>query len=144
MAFTFDTAAFPDVRAVIGQDIDDVILPDTTLARSIYQGEAERFILRVLPQPGQHTGVYAAAAQYIATLYLAYLVAPTLKTVTSERFAGGSISYGNVDYEALAKRLLEMANSRVADILNATGTTPDTSPGTAFFTKAPRDFSGHW
>lgn len=124
MAFVIPTESFPDVRAAIGlADIDAVTLPDSVLMSDVYKGEAERFIMRQLTAVQYSNVDYADEALYAAVLYMASLVTPKLRVVQSERIAGGSISYANVNLEAIAERLEQQAKDRVADIQLALGST---------------------
>ncbi len=135
MAFEFDTSLFPDVRAAIGLDVDEVNVPDSQLALAVYKTETERFIERNLTE-AQYTGDYADDAAYIATMYMASLVVPTLRVVEGERFPGGSITYAKTDLEGIAARLLASANARIGDITIVPGTT--LAENLNFFGKARR------
>lgn len=133
--YVFNTALFPNVRAAIGLDLDEVNLPDSTLALPVYTEETERFINRSLTE-AQRADPYADDADYIATLYMASLLVPTLRVVEGERFPGGSITYAKTDLTAIAARLLASANARIADITAVPGTS--LAENTNFFRKARR------
>lgn len=122
MPYTFNQDRFTDVRAAIGLDVDIRSLPDEVLALNIYQGEAERYIERNLTQTQWEAKV--EEAEYASALYLASLVVPNLRVVTKENIVGGSMTYANVDLQAIAKDLRDRAAGRVNDIIEAQGGTP--------------------
>lgn len=138
MAYTFDPANYPSVRASIGLDVDATIVPDTTLGLAVYKGEAERYIERTLTEAQYTNPAWADEAHYAATLYLAALIVPTLRVVQSERIAGGNLTYASVNLEAIAARLREQAAARLAEIQAATGDGADTTPAPHFFGVASR------
>lgn len=114
--FVLHSSYYPSVRAAISVDVDDVSLPDTTIALAIYKGEAERFVMRGLSE-AQYTHVdYVDDASHAAVLYLASLLIPALPVVVSERIAGGNVTYQTVDQEQRIADLQEMANDRINDI----------------------------
>jgi len=139
MAYEFPDNRYNDVRSVIGLDITSAILPDDVLALPTFEGEAERFIEKYLTSDQYENPDYTSQVDTAAVYYLASLAAPTIPEVSSERIAGGSITYKNVDRMKQA----EILKSRAVDILGeidvATGeSAAATNPN--IFTVAPRRY----
>jgi hypothetical protein len=125
MAFVFDTTRFPDVRAAIGLDIDEAMLPDSTLALPIYKSATERYINENLT--ATQVTAKPELAQYAASLYLASLVVPSLRFVQSERIVGGNISYVPINVEEKVSQLVGLASGAIADAQGEGGAPPDTT-----------------
>lgn len=123
MPYTFNPSRYPDVRAAIGVDIDEALLPDTMLALPIYRTEAERYINRSLTDDQQAADT--AATDYAAVMYLASLVVPAVRFVDAERVAGENIVYSKIDPVALAERLRNAAAEAVAEIIALPGSSSD-------------------
>lgn len=137
--FILSAETFPSVRKAISLEVDDNILDDTVIGLPIYLGEAERFIMRHLTEAQYEHVDWADEAQYAAILYLASLLAPTIRTVDQEKIAGGgALTYSKQDLEARAAELRSMANDKISDIQKALGveTSTDTNPN--FFGVARR------
>lgn len=124
MVYTFPTDQYNAVRAAIGLDVDAGMLPDATLALSIYTGEVERYIMRSLTEAEYTNSIWLPIVNNAAILYLASLVTPRLRIVTSERIAGGNLTYAAIDQELIAQRLLRQANEQLALIQAALGLPP--------------------
>lgn len=135
--YVFSPTLYPDVRANIGLDADALSIPDTTLDLPTFKGEAERFIMRNLTEDQYTDADWSAEADAAAVLYLASLVAPTMRVVISERLAGGNMTFANVDLNALSVRLLGQAENRIADIQTGKPSgTPAPIPNPNVFTVA--------
>lgn len=129
---------YPSVRAAIGVEIDTTMLPDEVLSLPIYKDEAERFIMRNLTEAQYTAEETKDEADYAAILYLASLVAPTLRIVQQEKLVAGQIVYERTDLKALAERLREQAMQRINDVINQTTSDSETNPN--FFGVAHRVF----
>jgi len=122
-AYTFPDEKFPEVRAAIGTEVDETLLPDEVLAMNIYEGEAERWIMSNLTEE-QWTD-QASSADYAATLYIAGLVAPTLRLISEEKLPAGFLKYEPQDLAKQSALLLQNANDAITAIQGDDATTED-------------------
>lgn len=137
-AYTFPIGEYPAVRAAIGLDVDEIMLPDSTLDLSVYKGEAERYIMRALTDTQYENPAWTSTVNEAAILYLASLATPRLRIITSERIAGGNLSYAAIDLQAISTRLLEQAGQRIAEIQSLSGIFTDTPDNPTYFGKGQR------
>lgn len=136
-AYVFPDTKFPEVRAAIGTEVDETLLPDEVLAMNIYEGEAERWIMSNLTEDQWTTS--ASQADYAATNYIAGLVAPTLRLISEEKLPAGFMKYEASDLSAMSAKLLQQANDAITAILGDDATTED-SVNPNFFGLAHRRF----
>ena len=108
---------YQEVRETIDVTLDDVLLPDATIARDAFAGAAEREVLARDPlAAGYPPGSDEAMSVRLACIYLtAARIAPSVPVLLSENVAPG-ISYARsaVDMDETAARLRSLAG-RVFD-----------------------------
>jgi hypothetical protein len=138
-AYTFSTSNYPSVRAAIGDNVDEIALPDAVIHLPIYKGEAERYIMRNLTETQYETPEYVDEVNYAAILYLASLLLPTITRVKSERIAGGNITFDAPSVEDRAATLKQQADDRITDILQAIGVITESEDVPTFFGLAHRN-----
>jgi hypothetical protein len=105
MPYSFPSGKYDEVRAAIGLDVDSGDLPDSLLDLDVYKGEAQRYIERNLTESEYTNSTWTDAVTAAAIYYIAFLAIPRIRIITSERVAGGNLSYANVDLKLIAERL---------------------------------------
>lgn len=142
MAYTFPVTseAYEMVRAAIGLEVDNVIVPDSLISSPVHKLEAERFIDRSVSSATIDGGEYEDRLLYAAALYIAALIVPKLRLVTSERIEGGNLSFASVDLQTHAEKLERQAQDAISDIQIDSGESASASINTNFFVLGRRRF----
>jgi hypothetical protein len=119
----FLTAADYDaVRAALGTDVDDLLVPDDLIGLSIFEGAAEIEILTRVPDAASFTGTAEQRIRNVAILLTAALIAPAIPRIERENF-GDYTSARSEDWAARAAQLRQRAETEMAPLLPTSATT---------------------
>jgi hypothetical protein len=125
---------YPAVRAALGLDIDEVILPDETIEQQIYIDAAESEIKRRDTQWADRTGVQAAALVNAAIYFVAARIAPSMADIIGEKLgANQEYSRKAVDWP---NRAIQLRASGERELSAATTAGNSTAYRPTFFGSA--------
>lgn len=125
---------YPAVRAALDVSLTVLVLPDATIALSIYHGAAEAEILARDPLAATRTGDELQHIQNAAVLLTAALLAPALPGYTAEDFSEYSYQR-KTDWATRAAELRKRAEAELAAVLEPENPTTASKP--TMFTTAP-------
>lgn len=125
---------YPAVRAALDVSLTAQVLPDATIALSIYHGAAEAEILARDPLAATRTGDELQHIQNAAVLLTAALLAAAMPAYTAETFSDYSYQR-KVDWAARAAELRKRAEAELATVLEPENPTTASKP--TMFTTAP-------
>jgi hypothetical protein len=135
MSAILTTAEYPEIRAVISLDVDQKALPNDVIALDPYQGEAERWAVRLDPQAATRTGATLRQLKTAIVFKIASFVVKAMPQLIEENFkVGEGFKRQSVDVDARAEDLAQRAADAMAAYLSPT---PATKSIPTLFTTAP-------
>jgi hypothetical protein len=120
------TSDYPEIREQLDVTLDSTLLPDATIGRDAFVGEAEREVLARDPLALSYSaGTDNAKRVRLAAIYLtAARLAVALPVLTSEEVSGASrYQRAAWDPAVLASRLRQLAGEVFAAYLETSGST---------------------
>jgi hypothetical protein len=119
VAALIDSSVYPEIRALIDSSIAESQLPDSMISMSVFQGMAEKEVVRMYPNAYIETDAAKLSHIQRATIYLtAAFLAPSVPDVISEHFGNYQYRRNSLNTSDLADRLRGMAEDEINQILD--------------------------
>lgn len=110
---------FDDVRALIDIDLTAHELPDATIQRSVFEGEAARIVTREVAALSDADQTANQATLKTAAFYLcASKIAPRVREIVSSRVNDDQMTYAKRDYAQLAKELESEGFEIISEVID--------------------------
>lgn len=126
------TSGYDEIRAVLMPTLTPSQLSDDTISMSVYQGAAERMVMRQIPNADTRLGderIYRAVIYYTAA-FIAPVLPQVLQADVSDVM---NYKVREINWGARSAQLLGMAQGEIGDVASDT---PADVPRPHFFTLA--------
>jgi hypothetical protein len=133
------TADYPQVRALLGTEVTEAVLPASVIGMDVYQGVAESWANARIEDATALVPADAESLHRAAIIYLAGLLAPILPDYTMRRdggIQGTEEQMRPVDRYKQQEYLLSQAEAILQDILDLLPVVPGPMPS-QFMTAGP-------
>jgi hypothetical protein len=111
-----DTSDWPAVRAALDIELDATVLPDDTIALSIFQGEAENRFLTRVAGANPAVDLTSQESKNACIYYLAAMLSPHLSRYTMEMFGDSRSNSNQVSWDMLESVLMNRGDE-IVDVL---------------------------
>lgn len=142
MAVVLTSADYPSIRQAIDIRLDEIDIPDTTIALDIYAGFAVRRVVGRLPNP--YDVSLDPTVKTACIFSCAALLIPAMKQIQNEQIAGHEKTFKVIDWDKKIRELEGRIDQIVGSILVTIGGVGSNIAMPGFFTVAKANRADRW